>query len=520
VLLLVYVAISGLVLASVQRRPDPRLGTQLLAHLLDLLLPFVIRLLVPGSEALALALFLLPLIGAAARWGGRAALATASAEGGLALALQATSPPLLPLALPGFGEAAFVLAAGALVGYLASAERQRRAEAVAVLDLLARPRFDRGFRYSLVTVLGDLLRIFDAKGARLIVRDQDSGRAYLWELNAPDDREESLRCREITAAEAGAVEASINPDIRERQAVVPPLTAQFVTGEWSGRVVLRDPAASSTAPEAVRFFAHLVQQVAPALYTVFSVRRLRTKAAVLERGRLARQLHDGVIQTLLGVEMQIDVMRRGAAGGADQMARQLDRIQEILRQEVLDLRELMLQMKPLDLNTDALPEFVGELVDRFARDSGVEATFTGETDHADLTRKGCAEVVRIVQEALSNIRKHSGARHASVSLRSAAGGLVLVIADDGRGFPFEGQVTVLPDDAREPGQRGGDRVEASGVRTAHRPRPSVPAAIRESVRALGGSLTIVSAPGRGARLVITIPAAPIVPTSTLERLAS
>ena len=68
--------------------------------------------------------------------------------------------------------------------------------------------------------------------------------------------------------------------------------------------------------EELRFLQEFAEQVGPAVYNVYLVRRLRERAGALERGRFARELHDGAIQSLIGVEMQLDVLRRqsGDAG--------------------------------------------------------------------------------------------------------------------------------------------------------------------------------------------------------------
>ena len=94
------------------------------------------------------------------------------------------------------------------------------------------------------------------------------------------------------------------------------------------------------------------------------------------------------------------------------------------------------------------------------------------------------EIVRIVQEGLTNIRKHSGARHVMVRLASMGGSVRLVIEDDGRGFSFSGNRS----------QRELE-VMCAG-----------PVIIRERVRALRGELNVVSMPGKGARLHVKVPA--------------
>ena len=73
-----------------------------------------------------------------------------------------------------------------------------------------------------------------------------------------------------------------------------------------------DPILTSDVEEELRFLQELVRQVGPAVYNVYLLRSLRRRAGALERARFARELHDGAVQSLIAVEMQVDVLRRHA----------------------------------------------------------------------------------------------------------------------------------------------------------------------------------------------------------------
>jgi two-component system nitrate/nitrite sensor histidine kinase NarX len=162
---------------------------------------------------------------------------------------------------------------------------------------------------------------------------------------------------------------------------------------------------------------------------------------------------------------------------------ELQRVQDLLRQEVLNLRELMQTMRPPDVGPHQFLDFIGQLVERFSRDTGVAARFVSELQEVTLPAATCRELARVVQEGLVNIRKHSGAQSAVVRFGSQNGSWKLVIDDDGKGFPFAGRFTMAElDDFR----RG-------------------PAVIKERVRAVGGDMVIESNPGHGSRLEITVP---------------
>lgn len=208
-----------------------------------------------------------------------------------------------------------------------------------------------------------------------------------------------------------------------------------------------------------------------------------TKAKAMDRALVARELHDGAIQSLIGLEVQVDVLRRQAGESAPGMAEELGRIQQMLKEEVLNLRELMRQMKPLDLDPRQLVDFLAESVDKFRREAGISASFVSDLREISLSPRICTELARIAQEALVNVRKHSGAANVILRLSLENGTGRLVVDDDGRGFDFSGRLSQRELDAARKG----------------------PVIIKERVRAIGGELSVDSAPGRGARLEITFP---------------
>jgi len=235
--------------------------------------------------------------------------------------------------------------------------------------------------------------------------------------------------------------------------------------------------------EELRFLQEFAHQVGPAVHNVYLMRRLRERAGALERGRFARELHDGAIQSLIGVEMQLDVLRRQAAQQTPEVNSELSRIQQLLREEVLKLRELMQEMKSFEVDSGRLLGFLTDTVERFRRETGISAEFISEAKEIELPQKVCRELARIVQESLVNVRKHSGAHNVLVRLAHRGGALQLSVEDDGKGFPFSGRLSK-------------EELDGKG-----------PAVIRDRVRLLAGELTIESNPGHGARLEVRIPPA-------------
>jgi two-component system, NarL family, nitrate/nitrite sensor histidine kinase NarX len=181
--------------------------------------------------------------------------------------------------------------------------------------------------------------------------------------------------------------------------------------------------------------------------------------------------------------MQVDVLRRQSSTLPDVLPGELGRIQGLLREEVLKLRELMQQMKTLDVDAKRLLGVIHDTVERFQRETGISASFESDVEEFQMPQPVCREVARIVQEALVNVRKHSQARQVRVHFGAVNGSWRMEIEDDGRGFPFSGRMSQT-------------QLESMG---------KGPSVIKERVRLIEGELTIESNPGRGSRLEITVP---------------
>jgi signal transduction histidine kinase len=211
--------------------------------------------------------------------------------------------------------------------------------------------------------------------------------------------------------------------------------------------------------------------------------RQKQLRAEVERSRFAGELHDGALQSMIAVAMQLDVLRRPSGSQAATVSLELGRIHDLLLEEARKLRELTQQMKPLDIDTKNLRAHLTEVVERFQRETGIAAQLVCESSVTGLRPLVCDALARIVQEGLVNVRKHSGASHVLIKLDRSDGRLRLIIEDDGRGFPFSGCFSQAD-------------LEADG---------RGPLVIRESVRSIDGELLLESIAGRGSRLVITIP---------------
>jgi two-component system nitrate/nitrite sensor histidine kinase NarX len=143
----------------------------------------------------------------------------------------------------------------------------------------------------------------------------------------------------------------------------------------------------------------------------------------------------------------------------------------------------MERVKPIEVNPHQLVDYLGDIVDKFRIRTGIAASFLCESEQIAVPPRVCHELVHILQEALVNVRKHSGARKVLVRCLPVDGHLKVTIEDDGRGFDFAGRLSFA-------------QLEATG---------RGPAVIKDRLRSIGGELTLESEPGRGARLEILLP---------------
>lgn len=532
-LLVIYVVHSLLIVVLSGIRHESTPGFRLGVHAVDILWPAVIALFTEGPNSPFYLYNVFALLTAAYRWGFQETIATACTSILLFFG-QAVLVGSGPRAVRVFLEGEFdlnrliirglyLLIMGYLLGYLGEEEKRLRAESSGIARVIAKAQAGGGLRGTLQAVLDEVAQVFGCTQVLLALREGATGRCFLWELRRPTEAQavdlgflevaSPVRERYFSAVPGytwhawwmgrpGSVRRlellALSSEGERLRNVTWPCPEEFLAAhpfrsllgtlfsfgdEWSGRLYLINPQPVTDREGELRFLQALVREVGPAVYSVYLVRRLRSRATAVERARVARELHDGVIQSLIAVEMQVDVLRRQATEGHTRLADELQGIQQILRQEVLNLRELMQQMRPVDLKPRQLLDYLADWVDKFRRETGITANFISGLAEVDLPPRTCNELARIVQEALINVRKHSGARHVVVRLASQDGHWKLVIDDDGRGFDFSGRLSLAELDAAHKG----------------------PLVIKERVRSIGAELAVESAPGFGARLEITLP---------------
>jgi signal transduction histidine kinase len=539
-LLTVYLVHAVVVMLLVRFRNRSTRAFRLVVHGADIVWPVLISLFTTSERGPFFLFFVFVMAAAAYRWGLWETVGTALAASVLlwfeGWAVNAgleqmadtwmRAIHLTPLSLGVkhidsqqlFMSSVYLMVLGLLLGYMSENEKKLRAERVVITRVLSSARVEAGLTQTMQEILGEVLSLYAARRVLSASQEKNSYRVFLADVQRTAEGTPLLRWRDAlpdteasylfdSAADAvyarpdgkgfdfvmldgsGGRLRDQNPEFLEKLMHVEPFQSLASVGfgfghEWAGRVFVLDPERMGNPEEELRFLQEFAQQVGPAIYNVYLMRRLRERAGALERSRFARELHDGAIQSLIAVEMQLDVVRR-QSGQQPVVTSELSRIQKLLREEVLKLRELMQAMKSFEVDGERLPGFVADTVERFRRETGISAEFISEIDKVDLPQRVCRELARIVQESLVNVRKHSGARHVLVRLAHRAGNLQLTVEDDGRGFSFSGRLS-----------------ESELAMTG-----KGPAVIRERVRLLAGELTIESNPGHGARVEVRVPPA-------------
>jgi signal transduction histidine kinase len=525
VLLLLYLAhaLALLVLLHVRREVSSRFAR--VVHVSDVLWPALIGLFTNGLASPLFLYFIFALLAAAFRWGMREALLTMFAAIATIVG-EAIALAYLPMAANLAREATldtlllhivYLITFALLIGYLAESEKRRHTEALSISQVAALARVDAGMKRTLQATLQEVLRLFDGK-AIWLVASEATHRSNLWRVEQSADTGEAVftgRQLQDSEAEAYSLEMPergagaswqesqrVSSDVVDREGVPlrglhSQLPSTFV-GQHSfqlllsssvpfppdilGRLFLFEPRLGGSPKTQLRFLQQLTTRVAPGVYNVYLLRRLRSRTAAVERARMARELHDGVVQSLHGLAFRLYALRT-AAGVDPKQGEELLELQELVQSETGVLRNLIQQLKPKDFDPRHLVDFLTAVIERFRDDTGIAAKFVCDIGDLALPAATCREIAGIVQEALANVLKHSGAEKVLVRLGSQQADWLLSIEDDGRGFEFSGRFS---------------QGELEKMRRG-------PIVIRERVRAIGGELTIDSKPGQGTRLEIRFP---------------
>ncbi|MEY9200494.1 sensor histidine kinase [Sinorhizobium sp. CCBAU 05631] len=307
------------------------------------------------------------------------------------------------------------------------------------------------------------LLIIDAKRSRALIH-RGEGRFDRW------------RGDELPASPALVAEFSITSAI----------SVQFHASDVEARLFLLDPPAPTLDDVA------MAEIVADRLKTLFEqailLRRLSDAAALEERIKIGRDIHDGVLQTLAGMALQLQSLRSSTAE-PEEIDRRLMALQAMLYDEQRELRALIRALEPGSDHGGAkdspLVARLEALAKRLRRQWSIDFRFLLEPEDLRLPSSIIDELMRMIAEATANAARHGHARTLEARLRLDGGAVVLTVDDDGTGFGFDRRLEHA-------------ELESSKVG---------PRSLRERVATWGGELSIDRVE-QWTRITIKIPAHP------------
>jgi len=406
------------------------------------------------------------------------------------------------------------------MGFLGAREREHL-ERQQFLEKVSRLlQFDRGLTESVRQALGEIALELECEQACLAIRDEELERMFVWKIY-PNDREvggpETLPLSRSDTFLTDAFETSFCWEFNDgrgtgfgwdrrsgqpfRNLPAPPNSTreEFGAGQLlavtieagdrpTGRVLVMNPHGPQGSRRRfsrgdLRWLEQIVRHVGPPLENVFLMRHLRARAVESERSRISRDLHDGILQTLLSLNIQLDVLRHKFPWTPEQAGKELETLQKTVQQESTELRRIVTDLRPLRVESADMRELMLGFAERFRNESALAVDLFIEDRNLRLPDRICRELFQIYRESLNNIKKHAKASHVVVKLGQDEAKVSLVVDDNGRGFSFSGRYS---------------SEELDRLRLG-------PISIKERTRGVGGTLTVESNPGHGARLTVEIP---------------
>ncbi len=207
----------------------------------------------------------------------------------------------------------------------------------------------------------------------------------------------------------------------------------------------------------------------------------RESAVLGERNRMAREIHDTLAQGFTGIVLQLEAGEQAMETNPSEVAGHLERAKNLARESLQEARRTVWDLLPRALEGVSLEEALREEINRFPVEIHEKASFKSMGASRDLSSDVRTALLRLCQESLTNIRKHSGATEVTVTLTYNPHSVALEVTDNGGGF-----------DVNE--SDGGGEDGGFGL-----------IGMEQRVRALGGELTVTSHLGQGAKVAVKIP---------------
>lgn len=286
----------------------------------------------------------------------------------------------------------------------------------------------------------------------------------------------------VTEGDAPRVETPIHMELRRAFDIHEALSAPLNGESMQGRLFIINP---RDVPEHMLLVADLVGLlVERAMDFIVSIRTASREAVREERIRVARDLHDGLLQSFTGVVLQLETIHSLIDKQPEEARRMITDIEGVIMGDQRELRAYVEQLRPrrrIDVPFDFQAR-IEELRLRFEKQWHIDVTFEIANIDPLVAKSLGSETFRLIQEAVTNSAKHGSASHVLVKVSTGDSRISIEVSDDGSGFPFHGCMTL-------------EKIRESGIG---------PSMLAERVAALNGDLAVESS-GSGATVKISVP---------------
>jgi signal transduction histidine kinase len=248
--------------------------------------------------------------------------------------------------------------------------------------------------------------------------------------------------------------------------------------EVIGCIALGNTEIRNYPPEKLELVQALAQQLSLSIQLTRLAERGQQSAVLEERNRMAQEIHDTLAQGFTGIVVHLEVAEDALAGDSDEARAHLRRAQDLARQSLAEARRSMWALRPHALEASDLAGALKNLADRLIAGTPIQVKFSVRGVSRPLPVKVEANLLRIGQEALTNVLKHAHAKEVRIELSFDGEAISLGVSDDGVGF------------------NPSLRVAKAGFGLV---------GMRERAQGIGGELTLTSQPGHGTQVLVAVP---------------
>ncbi|HEY2386647.1 MAG TPA: histidine kinase [Candidatus Binatia bacterium] len=412
----------------------------------------------------------------------------------------------------------YLIVLGYLIGYLGEHERRSKRKLGFLLDLTTTFQRNRAPGWGISRLMLRVLHYFDSPRSVLVLRDPESGNYFTWDVTraagrvrvrlritktdplplsfaAPTDAllanslqpGASALCYDVST---GSIHRKpMTPEIRlpdgeHAQALL--AAPVLLQRELRGRAILVREGRRRFTRDDLEFLLLIVSQAAAGFEAVRLQEKAEEVAVLEERARIARDLHDGFIQSLAGIDLRVEACRKLVDRDPGRVPRQLEELHQMVDRGYREVRHYLTVLRSASRQADDLCATLDQLAAEFSIRDHLRVDLALPQSDPGLPAPTVYELAQIVREALRNAVRHGRATEAVVQLAADPSHCHIVIRDNGRGF-----------------QNARGLTDPDGFLAA----AAAPWSIRDRAVALGGDLRVRSRPGEGAEISLLVPLA-------------